>query len=124
MVPKPLPGIKLRPDASYLIVGGLSGIGAAFAKWMVSTWEAKYLILLSRSGLMAKGTTELVKDLEQAGATIKVEACDVSNPGQLENTLKGCSRSLPPIRGVMQGAMVLQVRDTFLLTLTFQDATF
>ncbi|KAG8533450.1 putative PKS/NRPS-like protein biosynthetic cluster [Bacidia gigantensis] len=108
VVPKPLPSIHLRSDTSYLIVGGLSGIGAAFAKWMVSAWGAKNLILLSRSGQTAKGASKLVQGLEQAGAAVRVQACDVTNRQQLEDALKDCSGSFPPIRGVIQGAMVLQ----------------
>ncbi|KAL9102129.1 MAG: hypothetical protein Q9163_002690 [Psora crenata] len=108
VIPRPLPGLRLRSDASYLIVGGLTGIGAAFAHYMVSKWSAKHLILLSRSGLKAKGASDLVSSLQQAGAVVKVLACDVANLEQLEAVLQSCSNSLPQIRGVIQGAMVLQ----------------
>ena len=58
---------------------------------------------------MAKGASDLVTSLQQAGATIEVASCDVADSKQLEATLQNCSKSLPPIRGVIQGAMVLEV---------------
>ncbi|KAL8784315.1 MAG: hypothetical protein Q9195_009094 [Heterodermia aff. obscurata] len=108
VVPKPCAGLKLRSDASYLIVGGLTGIGAAFAKYMTSRWAAKHLILLSRSGLKANHASDLVASLQQEGASVKVLACDVANREQLEAALRDCADTCPPIRGVIQGAMVLQ----------------
>ena len=76
---------------------------------MVSRWEAKHLILLSRSGLKAKGALDLVKDLKDLGATVEVVACDVTNSRQFGDILDRCSESCPLIRRVIQGAMVLQV---------------
>ncbi|KAI4194047.1 MAG: hypothetical protein LQ350_008007, partial [Teloschistes chrysophthalmus] len=116
VVPEKAPGLRLRGDASYLIVGGLTGIGAAFAKHMVTEWNARYLILLSRSGRRAKGADEVISALEASGATVGVVACDVSSSTQLEDALQRCTESLPPIRGVIQGAMVLQ--DSIFLNMT------
>lgn len=39
---------KLKPDASYLIVGGVGGLGRSITHWMVDH-GARNLILLSRS---------------------------------------------------------------------------
>ncbi|KAL8839294.1 MAG: hypothetical protein Q9170_001811 [Blastenia crenularia] len=107
-VPKPLPGLRLREDASYLIVGGLTGIGAASAKWMASRWGAKHLILLSRHGLKNQGASDLISTLEEQGVKVEVIGCDVADTKQLDAALQRCSRTLPPICGLIQGAMVLQ----------------
>ena len=108
-VPAPKPSLKLRPEASYIIVGGLSGIGSAFALCMSEKLGASHLILLSRSGMNAKGAQELVNSLEERGVKVKVIKCDVADSENLNMLLDTCSTDMPPVRGVIQGAMVLQV---------------
>lgn len=105
--------INTRPlhfdkDASYLLVGGLGGLGRSTARWMVEK-GAKSLIFISRSGMKKKEAQELVKELQNKGTTASVYACDVSNESQLKAILDHCARNLPPIRGCIQGAMVLKV---------------
>ena len=106
----PKSGLSLSKHASYMIVGGLTGIGAAFARWMSQDLGATHLILLSRSGINAKGAKDLVSTLERSKTTVKVIACDVADAQDLERQLEECGKVMPPIRGVFQGAMVLQVR--------------
>ena len=101
----------LRPDASYLLVGGLGGLGRAMALWMIER-GARNLIFASRSGLKKAEAREVVKQLEEKGATIAVHACDVSDTSDVASVISQSSR-MPPICGVVQGAMVLQVRSTF-----------
>ncbi|OKP10309.1 Lovastatin diketide synthase LovF [Penicillium subrubescens] len=58
-----------RDDVSYLLVGGLGGLGKAIAQWMV--WNgAKNIVFLSRNGSNSHGSQEFVKDLEKDGATV------------------------------------------------------
>lgn len=97
----------LRADASYLLVGGLGGLGRAIAFWAVSR-GAKNLIFASRSGLAKAEARNLVKVLEEKGVTTSVHSCDISDGLSLAILLKK-TESMPPIRGVIQGAMVLQV---------------
>lgn len=47
---KPKPAFAFGRDARYVIPGGLGGIGRRMARWMAAR-GARYLILLSRSGL-------------------------------------------------------------------------
>ena len=70
---------------------------------------AKSLVFISRSGLEKKEAQELVEELQYKGTTISIHACDVANENQLKSVLDECARNLPPIRGCIQGAMVLQV---------------
>ena len=77
------------------------------ALWLVEH-GAKNLIFASRSGLAKEEARVLVKLLKERGATVAVHSCDISNPTHLASLL-GATSSMPPIRGVIQGAMVLQV---------------
>ena len=45
--------VPIRPDATYLITGGLGGIGLIIARWLV-TRGARHLILAGRSSLPAR----------------------------------------------------------------------
>ena len=99
---------QLRSEASYLIVGGLGGIGVELAKWVVEA-GAKSVILISRSGMDATGAIETVEALRRPGVVLTVRKCDVADTNDLAALLQHCSETLPPIQGVIQGAMVLKV---------------
>ncbi|KAI0572271.1 Polyketide synthase phosphopantetheine-binding domain [Pyrenophora tritici-repentis] len=115
-----VPTPKLRPDASYLIVGGVGGLGRSIAHWFVDH-GATNLILLSRSAGDARKTDSFVTGLREAGCCVVAISCDVSNKDDLARTLDRCrtDEKLPPIRGVVQGAMVLQ--DSILENMTLDD---
>ncbi|KAK4064095.1 uncharacterized protein Triagg1_9251 [Trichoderma aggressivum f. europaeum] len=119
--------LRLRPDASYLVVGGIGGIGRSIAHWLVSH-GAKNLILLSRSA----GSLDLpdnkdtngalfVRELrESAGCRVKPVSCDISLASDLVKALRACvDDGLPPVRGVVQGAMLL--RDAIFEQMTLAD---
>ena len=78
------------------------------ARWMVSR-RARHIILLSRSGAKSDVAQTLVKELESQGARIMTPCCDVSDKDALSKVLKDCSEWMPPIKGCIQGSMVLRV---------------
>ncbi|KAI1171395.1 hypothetical protein F4777DRAFT_582964 [Nemania sp. FL0916] len=110
---------RLRPDASYLLVGGTGGLGRSIAHWMIDR-GARNLILLSRSAGSEGKSGEFVAELRETGCRVAAMSCDVSIAGQLAQALRACkNRGLPPVRGVIQGAMVLQ--DSVLEHMTLDD---
>jgi NAD(P)-dependent dehydrogenase (short-subunit alcohol dehydrogenase family) len=76
---------------------------------------AKNLILLSRSGPKTKAAQELLKELTEAGAMVEAPRCDVSSEESLCSVLQEVAAGMPPIRGCLQGTMVLRVCATSLL---------
>ena len=80
---------------------------------------AKNLIILSRSANAREKAGAFVAAMEKAGCAIKTVGCDISNSSDLSNALTSCSQDMPPIRGVIQGAMVLQ--DSILEQMTLED---
>jgi NADPH:quinone reductase-like Zn-dependent oxidoreductase len=98
----------LRSDATYVIAGGLGGLGRSAAKWMAGK-GARHLLLLSRSGPQSESAKTLVRDLERAGVRVAAPTCDVSNEEQLASVLSSCQQTMPPFRGCIQGTMVLRV---------------
>jgi len=112
MIPKAPPSNKqnqlLRPDASYILIGGTGGLGRSMARWMVGK-GAKNIVLISRSGSATGKVKELIDDLALVGANIVVRRCDVTNSGSVNNLIANELVGLPPVRGVVHGAMVLHV---------------
>ena len=78
-------------------------------KSMICELGAKSLILISKSGMDAAGAADAVEALGRSGAVITVHKCDVADKIALWAVLHECAQTLPPIRGVVQGAMVFKV---------------
>lgn len=98
--------ISLHADATYLITGGLGGLGLKLAAWMVQR-GAKHLVLVGRSGASASAR-EVVSGLEATGAHVRVVAVDVSDPEQVARTLAEIAAATPPLKGVVHAAGVLE----------------
>ncbi|KAJ4355154.1 hypothetical protein N0V95_003176 [Ascochyta clinopodiicola] len=110
----------LRKDATYVLIGGTGGLGRSMAKWMVEK-GAKHIVLLSRSGAVQGKVAEQIAALRTAGANIVVRSCDVANKADVDNlVLRGLS-DLPPVRGIVHGAMVL--RDVLFESMTYEQYT-
>lgn len=52
---------------------------------------------------------DVVQQLQAQGARVKVYSCDVGIEEQVEAMIQDSKANMPPIRGVIQGAMVLRV---------------
>jgi polyketide synthase 12/epothilone polyketide synthase D len=114
----PLPAedepVSFHADATYLITGGLGGFGLAVARWMVER-GARHIALAGRRGAATPEAQGAVAELEEAGAHVLVCAADVSNEHDVAALLAQIERTLPPLRGVVHAAMVLE--DALLLNL-------
>lgn len=109
IIPKPRASTRLREDASYVLSGGLSGLGRSIAKWM-ALQGAQNLIFLSRSGASSDSAQELIGDLKRMSVRCEVFECDVSDDGTLLAALRSCEESgMPKIAGVIQGAAQFKV---------------
>jgi NAD(P)-dependent dehydrogenase (short-subunit alcohol dehydrogenase family) len=100
----------LRPDATYILVGGTGGIGRSMAKWM-SSKGARHIVLTSRNATSSSVIQTLIDQVAVAGTHIYVKACDISDSVSVEKLVKEGLIGLPPIRGVVHGAMVLRVSN-------------
>ncbi|CAN9190585.1 unnamed protein product [Alternaria alternata] len=110
VVPKNLihrPTWTFDPEAAYLVVGGLGGVGRSILRWMISR-GAKQLIVPSRSGPRGEAAFKIVIDAIKSGVTILTPSCDVSDMASLKLMLDECAPVVGPIRGCINAAMVLQ----------------
>ncbi|MEV5833566.1 type I polyketide synthase [Nocardia sp. NPDC052112] len=113
----PLTGQWAKPslDGTVLITGGTGGLGALTARHLVTEYEVESLLLVSRRGIAAPGAAELVAELTDAGAHVRVIAADVSNRDDIAEVLAAVPESYP-LRGVVHAAGVLD--DGVLAALT------
>lgn len=113
-----MPGIDetlaLRADGSYLITGGLGGFGLAMARWLVDH-GARQLVLMGRRGVTTPEIQKVVDELARRGASVSVKCGDVANADDVDTVLTDIARTLPPLRGVLHAAMVLE--DALLVNL-------
>lgn len=66
-------------------------------------------MIASRSGAENQKVQDLVRELQVSGATVAIQKCDVSVRSQVEKLFEECSRTMPPIKGVLHGSAVFQV---------------
>jgi acyl transferase domain-containing protein/thioesterase domain-containing protein/acyl carrier protein len=97
--------MRFRTDASYLITGGLGGFGLAVAEWMLRN-GAGHIALASRSGAATDDARRAVASLKKLGGVLVVKA-DVSSERDVERIFRTIARKLPPLRGILHAAMVL-----------------
>lgn len=107
VLPRPLS--LTRPDATYIVVGGASGVGLSIASWII-THGAKHLILTSRHAETNPEALKMAETARAEGCHVHLRNCDVSKEDSLKDLLTHYSNAeLPPIKGVINGAMVLKV---------------
>ncbi len=106
---------KLDPTGSYLVTGGLGGFGLATARRLCAN-GARNLMLLSRSGAAKPEQQKAVASLEEQGVRVKVLKADVSDPKALNAALKTALAELPPLRGIVHSATVID--DGILVNMT------
>ncbi|MER5642624.1 type I polyketide synthase [Kitasatospora sp. NPDC002227] len=96
----------LDTEGTALITGATGTLGALVARRLVTEHGVKHLLLLSRSGLKAAGAPELVDELQELGATVQLEACDVADADELAAVL-GAIPAEHPLTAVVHAAGVL-----------------
>lgn len=104
---EPAPGAP-RPDAegTYLITGGLSGLGAATAR-RLAEGGARHLALVSRRGSAAPEAPALLRDLAERGVKATAYAADVTDEAALRGVLDAVDATGHPLRGLVHAAMHL-----------------
>ncbi|MGH9281166.1 MAG: SDR family NAD(P)-dependent oxidoreductase, partial [Acidimicrobiales bacterium] len=93
-------------DGTFLISGGLGGFGLAVAAWMVGE-GARHVVLMSRGGVPHPDDAAALRDLQASPATVVVRRGDVAERGDVQRVLDEIRTAMPPLRGVVHAAMVL-----------------
>jgi acyl transferase domain-containing protein/NAD(P)-dependent dehydrogenase (short-subunit alcohol dehydrogenase family)/acyl carrier protein len=103
---RPLPKeFSIKPDATYLITGGLGGFGRVLATWLADN-GAKHLVLTSRSGASTPEAEKFVADLRER-AEVEVVKADIGSAADVRKLIDTVKQSAHPLAGIFHLAMVI-----------------
>ncbi len=100
-----LSNLSLLPDATYLITGGMGGLGLTTASWMAAR-GAKNFVLLGRSEPSAEAA-QVVEKMLESGANVIVAQADVTDRDQVLEIFEKIKTHMPPLKGVIHAAGLL-----------------
>ncbi|KAL9608147.1 MAG: hypothetical protein Q9167_006999, partial [Letrouitia subvulpina] len=92
------PSVRFDEKATYIVTGGLGGLGRSIARWM--TEPAK----------------SLLEEFRVQEVQTYAPCCNIADRRSLADVLDLCSRMMPPIKGCIQAAM-----DTVFEKMPFSD---
>ena len=95
---------EIRSDATYLITGGLGGLGLECARYLADH-GARSLVLVGRRS-PAPDARAIIAELEQRGVAVAVASIDVTQASDVAGLLETIAGSLPPLRGILHAAGV------------------
>nr|WRX36519.1 myxalamid-type polyketide synthase MxaB/epothilone polyketide synthase D [Cystobacterineae bacterium] len=97
---------QVRGDGTYLVTGGLGGLGLSVAGWLAGQ-GAGHLVLVGRSGAASAEQQAAVAALQARGTRVTVAKVDVADRSQVARLLGDLSKSELPLRGVIHAAGLL-----------------
>lgn len=83
-------------------------MGKEVCKWMIPR-GARNIALLGRSRREDQDSHAFLEAMNASGARVNYYRADVGDAVSLRAALEACARDLPPVKGVVHGAMVLRV---------------
>jgi acyl transferase domain-containing protein len=95
----------IRAHRSYLVTGGLRGLGLRVAEWLVQR-GARHLVLMSRSDAAAQ-SLEVIERLRSNGVQVVIQRGDVSLRADVSRVLDDIASKMPPLAGVVHAAGIL-----------------
>jgi NAD(P)-dependent dehydrogenase (short-subunit alcohol dehydrogenase family) len=98
--------LQLDSEASYLITGGLGGLGKVISTWLVER-GARSLVFLSRSA-GSPDNQQFLRELTSCGCLVTVIAGKAESKEDIQSAISKAPRA---IKGIIHLAMVLQVRE-------------
>jgi len=108
--------VTISSEHSYLITGGLGGLGLALVDWFVVN-GAKHLILTARSSPKEAVQAQLA-EYEAQGVRIAVLQSDISQKADVDNLLDSVQKDHPQLKGIIHAAGVAD--NDFIVNQTWQ----
>ena len=105
LTPPPLARGQLRQDRSYLVTGGLGGIGCAVAEWLAD--HGAGTIVLNGRRDPDPEAEEAIAALRERGVRVEVELADVTDTAAIDAMLERMDAKYPPLGGVIHSVGVL-----------------
>ena len=113
----PLETGQLREDRTYLVTGGLGGIGIAMAGWLADRGAGA--IVLNGRRPPDPAAADAIAALQERGARVQVELADVTDGPAMDAMFQRIADTLPPLAGVIHSVGVLS--DATLANQSWED---
>ena len=95
----------LDADRTYLITGGLGGIGCAVATWLVER-GAKHIVLNGRRD-PDESALRTIEELHALDCEINIKIADMTQTSQIDAMLHDIELEMPPLGGIVHSVGVL-----------------
>ncbi len=105
IVMPPLTGGRLKADRTYLVTGGLGGIGTVVAGWLADRGAG--VIVLNGRRAPDAAAEEVIDALRRQGADVRVELADMTDTAAIDAMLARLDAAAPPLAGVIHSVGVL-----------------
>ncbi|PKY00833.1 beta-ketoacyl synthase domain-containing protein [Aspergillus campestris IBT 28561] len=107
--------VSLREDRTYWLAGLSRDMGLSLADWIIRN-GGKHIAISSRNPNISQAW---LRNAARKGATVLVISCDITDYDSVVEAHANILKSLPPVAGVAQGAMVLN--DTLTRDMSLED---
>jgi acyl transferase domain-containing protein/acyl carrier protein len=97
----------LGADGTYFISGGFGDLGLEVAK-LLADRGASHLVLAGRRGATSTRAKDAIAVLRERGVEVREAEVDVADPDRLAELFERVRSAMPPIRGVVHAAGVLE----------------
>ena len=98
---------KLDSNETFVIAGGLGALGLKLCCFL-NRLGAGHIVVLSRQS-PSHNAKSVFDELKIAGTSILSLRCDITDSEQVLDAARFCRMKLPPVKGVINGTMVLKV---------------
>jgi NAD(P)-dependent dehydrogenase (short-subunit alcohol dehydrogenase family) len=105
-VQSPTYDTSLDSSKTYIVIGGLGGIGSSLSTWMFSR-GARRFVLMGRSNPAHSKNKAVVTHLKSLGASVNIEHGDITRFDDIRRIISEIDGT---IGGVVHAAMGLSVR--------------
>jgi acyl transferase domain-containing protein len=95
----------IEANATYLITGGLGGLGLEVARSFVAQ-GARHLVLIGRSPPTERARARIA-EMTSAGAQVRIASLDVADRAALDGLFSSIAATQPALRGIIHAAGVL-----------------
>jgi acyl transferase domain-containing protein len=105
--PEPAPS-RLRARGTYLITGGLGGLGLAVADWLARSQQARLVLLSRKAETPTAAQQRQFAEWRQLGADVLVVAADVTDRTSMDHALGLAREKFGDLHGIFHAAGILQ----------------
>ncbi|KAF2819225.1 hypothetical protein CC86DRAFT_148859 [Ophiobolus disseminans] len=95
--------VQFRPDKTYLLIGLAGQLGISLCDWMAQR-GARHIVVTSRNPKVNKAWLD---SIQADGVHLEVLPCDVTDRRSVLKMYQTICKTMPPVAGVCNGAMIM-----------------